>query len=117
MKRKVSLYIKDIIENMEKAERFIEGTDLEKFKTDDKTNYAIVRCIEVIGEATKHIPTEIRDKYSDIPWRDMAGMRDKLIHFYFGLNTEKVWLVIKEDIPRIKPLLKGILTELVNAGL
>jgi uncharacterized protein with HEPN domain len=117
MKRKVFLYIKDILENMEKAERFIEGMDLEKLKNDEKTTYAIVRCIEVIGEATKQIPAEIREKYSDIPWRDMAGMRDKLIHFYFGLNTEKVWLVIKEDIPRIKPLLKGMLQELVNVGL
>ncbi len=74
MKRKVSLYIKDILENMEKAERFIKGMDLEGFKNDEKTNYAIVRCIEIIGEATKQIPVEIRQKYSGIPWRDMAGI-------------------------------------------
>jgi len=117
MKRKISLYIKDVLENIEKAEMFVEGITLEEFKNDEKTNYAIVRCIEIIGEATKQIPMEMRQKYSGIPWRDMAGMRDKLIHFYFGLNAEKVWLVIKEDIPHIKPLLERMLADLEDADL
>ena len=67
--------------------------NLEEFKSDEKTSYAIVRCIEIIGEATKQIPSEVRDKYPEIPWRDMAGMRDKRIHFYFGLDVKKIWLV------------------------
>jgi uncharacterized protein with HEPN domain len=112
MKRNVSLYIKDIIDNMEKAEKFVEGFDLAQFKADEKTNYAIVRCIEIIGEASKQIPPDLKDRYTLIPWRDMAGMRDKVVHFYFGLNTEKVWLVLKEDIPHLKPLLKKILEDL-----
>jgi len=110
--RKVSLYIKDILENMEKAEEFLAEMDLTTFKTDDKTSYAIIRCIEIIGEATKQVPEKIRQNYPDVPWRDMAGMRDKLIHFYFGLNTEKIWLVVKEDIPSIKPYLQKMLLDL-----
>jgi len=115
--RKVSLFIKDILENMEKAAEFLADMNLATFKTDEKTSYAIMRCIEIIGEATKQISEEMRQKYPDVPWRDMAGMRDKLIHFYFGLNTEKIWLVVNEDIPRIKPYLKKMLSDLESAGL
>lgn len=116
MKRRVSLYVKDILENMERAEKFAEGMNLEEFMKDEKTNYAIVRCIEIVGEAAKQIPIDIRENYSQIPWRDMAGMRDKLIHFYFGLNTEKIWLLIKEDIPRLKASLSQVFAELEEAG-
>jgi len=117
MKRKISLYIKDILENMNKAVEFAGDINLEEFKNDEKTSYAIVRCIEIIGEATKQVPSEVRDKYPEIPWRDMAGMRDKLIHFYFGLDVKKIWLVIIEDIPQIRPLLANVLNEMEKQGL
>lgn len=112
MKRNISVYIKDILENMNKAESFSDGLDFEQFANDEKTQYAVVRCIEIIGEAAKQVPDEGRQKYSNIPWRDMAGMRDKAIHFYFGVNARKVWLVIQEDIPRLKPLLKAAFDEI-----
>jgi len=114
--RKISLYIKDILENMEKAERFIMNMDFAALKDDDKTSYAIIRCMEIIGEATKNVPDNIRQKYPSIPWRDMAGMRDKLIHSYFGLNIEKILLVVKDDIPHIKPDLIKVLRDLESAG-
>lgn len=111
MKRKVSLYIEDILTAMDKAERFIGSMRYEDFLLDEKTNFAVVRCIEIIGEATKNVPDYIREKYKEIPWRDMAGMRDKVSHFYFGIDFEKVWLAVKKDIPRLKPLLSQVLTE------
>lgn len=73
MTRTITLYIKDILENIEDAEEFVEGMDYEEFIKDKKTNRAVLRCIEVIGEAAKHIPESIRQRYPQLPWRDMAG--------------------------------------------
>lgn len=109
MSRSASVYIKDIIDYMIKAEMFTAEHTLETLRKDEKTLLAVIRCIEVIGEASKQVPITLTEKHPEIPWRDMAGMRDKLIHSYFGVNPEKVWLVIKEDIPRLKPLLLSLL--------
>jgi uncharacterized protein with HEPN domain len=112
MKRNVELYIKDIIKYMERAEKYVEGLSHEQFLKDPKTCDAVIRCIEVLGEATKNIPENIRNKYSSLPWRDMAGMRDKIIHSYFIVDFEEVWLTVKEDIPKLKPLIIRILKEI-----
>lgn len=112
MKRSVKLYVKDILEYMERAERYIETIDFEKFTEDSKTFDAVIRCIEVIGEAVKNIPSEIRSNYPSIPWRDIAGMRDKMIHGYFTVDPEAVWLVLKQDIPRLKPYIVKLLQDL-----
>lgn len=112
MNRNIPLFIKDIIENMEKAEAFIGNMSYEDFSTDIKTSYAVVRCLEIIGEASKNIPQGIRKKYPEIPWKTMAGMRDKIIHFYFGVKFKTVWKTVKEDIPSLKPLIKKVFEEL-----
>jgi len=112
VKRSVKLYIKDIIEYMERAENHIKGLSFEQFLGDNRACDAVVRCIEVIGEATKNVPYEIRNKYLSIPWRDMAGMRDKIIHGYFTVDFEEVWLTVKEEIPKLKPLIKRVLEDL-----
>lgn len=112
MSRNLTLYLKDILDNMENAEKFIGIMTFEAFVQDLKTSYAVLRCIEIMGEASKNIPDSIRQKYPDIPWKEMAGMRDKVIHFYFGMDPTKVWLAVKEDIPRIRPLIQKIFQEM-----
>jgi uncharacterized protein with HEPN domain len=115
MRRSVAHYLSDILQNMRDAEEFIFGMNYEQFKTDKKTMNAVLRSIEVIGEASKHIPDEIRAKHMSVPWKEMAGMRDKLIHDYFGVDAETVWLVVKERIPVLKPAIEEILRDLEAA--
>ncbi len=114
MKRSIILYLNDILEYMERAEAHVKGMSFAQFSTDLKSCDATIRCIEVIGEATKRIPEEIREKNPSIPWRDMAAMRDRIIHGYFTVELESVWIAIKEEIPKLKPLLKQILDSLEN---
>jgi uncharacterized protein with HEPN domain len=97
---------------MKRAEDYIRNMTFESFSVDLKTSDAVIRCLEVIGEATKQIPEDVRATYPSIPWRAMAGMRDKIIHSYFTVDFEAVWLVIKEDIPKLKPQLEHVHTSL-----
>ncbi|EKD37589.1 MAG: hypothetical protein ACD_75C01076G0003 [uncultured bacterium] len=112
MSRSTDLYIKDLLENMKDAEGFIQGMSYEQFGADKRTLNAVLRSIEVIGEATKNIPDEIRDRYPAVPWKEMAGMRDKLIHSYFGVDNEAVWLVVKDRIPSLRPVIEQIIQDL-----
>jgi len=112
MKREVGDYIQDISDAMNKAMEFVEGMEYEDFICDDKTIFAVIRAIEVIGEAVKSIPEDVKKEYPEIPWREMAGMRDKLIHGYFGVNLKRVWKTVKEEIPPLKPLFEKILINL-----
>jgi uncharacterized protein with HEPN domain len=102
-------YVLDILDAIRKAEKFADGMTLEDFKQDEKTIFAVVRALEVVGEATKFIPRTVRNKYRDVPWKAMAGMRDKLIHEYFGVNIRIVWNTLKKDLPKIVPVLEEIL--------
>ncbi len=114
MKREYRLYVKDIQDSLLKIEEFVGDMSFKEFVEDDKTSSAVVRKLEIIGEASKNIPKEMRMKYQEIPWSDMARMRDKIIHFYFGVDYEIVWKVIKERLPGIKPLIEQVLTDWVE---
>lgn len=107
--RDQTLYLKDILAAIESIEQFVTGMSFEAFQTDDKTLSAVVRKLEIIGEATKRVPDEVRLSHPDIPWREMAGMRDKLIHFYFGVDHQLVWKTVKERLPSIKLEILSIL--------
>ena len=105
------VYIDDILDAMEKAEAFTAGIDYAQFEDDVRTVYAVIRALEIIGEAVKRLPADFRERYPSIPWRDMAGMRDKIIHGYDEVDLRIVWKVVKEDIPALKPRLQQILRE------
>jgi len=108
-------YLQDIFESLEKAEEFIQGLEFEEFKKDEKTIFATIRALEVIGEATKRIPNSLKNRYPDVPWQEMAGIRDKLIHDYFGVNIEVVWNTMKQDLPSLRLQIKRIIEENVSS--
>jgi uncharacterized protein with HEPN domain len=102
-------YLRDMLENTNRAIQFIEGMNYEAFSKDDKTVYAVIRAVEIIGEATRNIPEEIRSKYPEIPWRDASDMRNKLVHRYFGINLEVIWETLNEDLPMLATALHEII--------
>jgi uncharacterized protein with HEPN domain len=104
-------FVEDILDAMDKAEILVEGFKYEEFETDFRTNFAVVRALEIIGEAAKRLPVSLREQYPEIPWRGMAGMRDRIIHGYDRVDLQIVWDVVKQDIPEIKPQIQQILAD------
>ncbi len=101
-------YLNDIIIAITDIEEFTFGMSYEMFSGDKKTINAVIRSLEVLGEATKHIPLSFRKKYPDIPWNKMAGMRDVLIHDYMGVDLMTVWKVTRERLPELKSLFEKL---------
>jgi uncharacterized protein with HEPN domain len=110
--RDYSLYLNDILSSIETAERFIAGLSFEEFITDEKTNYAVVRCLEIIGEASKHIPASLRNKYPGIPWKTMVGTRNVIIHEYASIGLTEVWKTTVNNLPPLKNQILKILADL-----
>lgn len=106
------LYLKDIFEAIVAVQSFIEGMDFNVFVEDDKTTSAVVRKLQIIGEAAKNVPETIRQKYPQVPWRNMAGMRDRIIHAYFAVDYVVVWDTLKVDIPQLQPIIQQILEDM-----
>ena len=104
-------YVRDILEAVGRAMSFTEGMSFDEFEDDEKTVYAVVRALEVAGGAAKSVPEDMRQRFPRIPWRDLTGMRDKLIHGYFGVSKEIVWKTVTQDLPG----LPGLLTEMLRA--
>lgn len=112
MKRDYPLFLKDIISAIEAIERFVEGMEYNDLVNNDLVSSAVIRKFEIIGEAARNIPDWIREKYPQIQWKRMVGMRDKLIHGYFGIDYELVWETIKTEFPKVKPELQKILEDI-----
>ncbi len=110
-KRDYGSYIEDIIEHMGYAEEFIKYRTFEEFANDKKTILSVTKCIEIVGEATKQIPDSIREKYPEIPWRDMAGIRDRLVHGYFKVNLEIVWITAAIEFPELRLMMQNVLAD------
>jgi uncharacterized protein with HEPN domain len=101
-KRAPSLYFEDIVTAIDDIGDFTQGMTYETFHHDRKTVNAVVRSLEIIGEAANHVPDEMRTKYSELPWKNMISMRNKVLHEYFGIDEEVIWLTITEDLRPLK---------------
>lgn len=110
-KREFLDYLADIQDASQNISQFISEMTWDEFAQDQKTIYAVVRAFEIIGEAAKKVPLSVQKRHPKVPWKQMAGMRDKLIHEYFGVNHEALWKTAKEDIPPVQQLIAMVLEE------
>ncbi len=109
MKREYADFLQDMLNNAELALDFVQGMEYDEFFEDEKSRYAVMRALEVIGEAARQIPDDVRAANPEIPWREITAMRNKLMHEYFGANMKVVWRTVQEDLPTIIPILKRML--------
>jgi uncharacterized protein with HEPN domain len=108
MKRDTGLFIKDILENISYIKLFSKGLTRDKFLEDKLRQNAVIRSLEIIGEAVKNIPGSFREKYPAIPWKKIAGMRDIITHGYFRVDLDAVWNIIKKDLSRLEKQIRKI---------
>jgi uncharacterized protein with HEPN domain len=107
-------YLEDIIEAAEKIDRYTSGMTYEEFADDDKTVDAVLRNFEVIGEAAKNVPDDVQQEYQHVPWSEMAGMRDKLIHGYATIELEIIWTTVEDDVPMLREQLEAVRNDFEN---
>ncbi|MEW5759467.1 MAG: DUF86 domain-containing protein [Candidatus Thermoplasmatota archaeon] len=103
-----SVYLKHILDAITRIESYTEGKNYDDFINNPLIRDGVIRQIEIMGEATKRLSMEMREKYSEIPWKDITAMGDKLIHDYIGIDLDAVWDTVERDIPSLKDKLKTI---------
>ncbi|AGK60039.1 hypothetical protein Asulf_00003 [Archaeoglobus sulfaticallidus PM70-1] len=112
-KRTPELFVQDMLEAIEKIERYTSSIeDLEDFMREDMVVDAVLRNLEIIGEAAKNIPEDLRSKYGEIPWKRVVGLRNVVIHGYFAVDLEVVWVIVKRQLPELKEVLLKMMEEL-----
>jgi len=100
-----SLYLEHISESIAKIEKYISGVDEDNFMSNEQLQDAVIRQLQIIGEAAKRLTVDTTAKYSEVEWKDIAGMRDKLVHDYFGVDLDAVWDTVVHDLPILKQAL------------
>ena len=117
-RREYADYLHDMLTYSERAEGLISGVDLNGFLSDEAKILAVVRALEIIGEAARHVPADVRRRWPEVPWRRIVAMRNKLIHEYFGVDPEVIWRTVRQDLPVLRAALAGLEEELdrENAG-
>lgn len=111
MSKNIRVYLEDILESVGKVEEYTQGLTLAVFERDTERQDAVIRRLAIIGEAVKRLPVDIREKYPDIPWRQIAGMRDMLIHEYSSVSLDRVWDVVTHHLAALKSITEKILAE------
>lgn len=107
-------YLRDIIEHIAHITNFVEGVSYTEFLRNVEKIFAVIRALEIIGEAANHIAPQFRSRYPSVPWQEMIGMRNIVVHGYFGVNTAVIWRTVQEDIPPLRKQIEQILLELIN---
>ncbi len=111
MRKDPQILIDDIFESIEMIQEYVKGFDEKHFFADKKTQDAVFKRIENMGEAVKRLPQDFKESHKEIPWKKIAGMRNVLIHEYFGIDVKKVWIVAKSDIPELKEKINLIMKD------
>jgi uncharacterized protein with HEPN domain len=105
-------YLQAILQASNEAMAFTAGMDFATFNSDRRTTLAATRALEIMGEAARHVPANVRRRYPQVPWQDITDMRNKVIHEYFGGDLEVVWRTIQEDLPPLCEAIQRVLTEM-----
>jgi uncharacterized protein with HEPN domain len=111
-KRDYSDYLMDMLEASTKAIQFLKDVNFQAFSKHEEKVFAVIRALEIIGEAARNIPKSMRERYVDVPWDDIIGMRNKVIHGYFGVDVEVIWKTVHEDLPPLQTRMMKILEDL-----
>ncbi|MFH1361574.1 MAG: DUF86 domain-containing protein [bacterium] len=112
MKRDLNVYLSDILESIVLIEGYTKGVSEDKYCTNQQLQDSVVRRLEIIGEAVKQIDDDFRSKHPEVPWKKIAGLRDVLIHEYFGVNPFRVWAALQNDLPQLKKEISAIITKI-----